>query len=209
MVRELQFGSCYVYSPQGECEVSVRSRKARAFLKSGDVAFLLQYARIVGRRAGQGCLLSKLFEDAPVLVPIPGAAPRVAEVPWIAERLCLALLSQGLGRAIWPGLHRVNAVPKSGTAPPARRPSALTHYNSFCVDAGSICPDRILLVDDVVTKGRTLLAAATRIHEAFPDARIGAFAFVRTMGLIPDVSRLIDPCIGRIRWEGGDARRTP
>jgi len=209
MLRELQFGSCYVYSPQGACAASVRSRMARALLKSGDIAFLLEFARIVQRRAGKGCLLSVLFEDGPVLVPIPGATPRVAETPWIAERLCFALLSHGLGRTIWTGLRRSIAVQKSGTAPPARRPSALTHYNSLSVDTGAFSADRILLVDDVVTKGRTLIAAATRVNQAFPHARIGAFAFVRTMGLVPDVGRLIEPCVGRIRWEGGDARRTP
>jgi hypothetical protein len=65
------------------------------------------------------------------------------------------------------------------------------------------------LVDDVVTKGRTLLAAAARVQEAFPCAEIRAFALIRTMGLTRNVERLVDPCIGEIRWRGGDACRTP
>jgi hypothetical protein len=59
------------------------------------------------------------------------------------------------------------------------------------------------------TKGRTLLAAATRVQEALPHAQIRAFAMVRTMGLVPDVSLLVDPCRGHIRWKAGDARRSP
>ena len=59
------------------------------------------------------------------------------------------------------------------------------------------------------TKGRTLLAAASRMHEAFPSARIRAFALVRTMGLVSDVQRLLDPCRGEIRWRTGDAHRRP
>jgi orotate phosphoribosyltransferase len=70
-------------------------------------------------------------------------------------------------------------------------------------------PRRIVLVDDVVTKGRTLLAAAARMRDAFPDVDIRAFALVRTMGLVSGVARLLDPCVGEIRWEGGDAYRTP
>jgi hypothetical protein len=59
------------------------------------------------------------------------------------------------------------------------------------------------------TKGRTLLAAASRLHEAFPAAQIRAFALVRTMGLIPSVEHLLDPCKGEIRWQAGDAYRCP
>jgi hypoxanthine phosphoribosyltransferase len=85
------------------------------------------------------------------------------------------------------------------------------HYESFAIEPIDAIPfaKHIILVDDVVTKGRTLLAAATRLHEAFPYARIRAFALLRTMGLIADVNQLLDPCVGEIRWWGGDAHRNP
>jgi hypothetical protein len=59
------------------------------------------------------------------------------------------------------------------------------------------------------TKGRTLLAAASRVHEAFPSAQIRAFALVRTMGMSSGVQQLLDPCLGEIRWKAGDACRSP
>jgi hypothetical protein len=83
------------------------------------------------------------------------------------------------------------------------------HYESFVLEAPPIVPNRIVLIDDVVTKGRTLLAAASRVHEAFPGSQIRAFALLRTMGLIPGVQRLLDPCTGEIRWKAGDAHRSP
>ena len=52
-------------------------------------------------------------------------------------------------------------------------------------------------------------AAAWRMREAFPCARIDAFALVRTMGLISRVEQLLDPCRGEIRWRRGDAYRSP
>jgi hypothetical protein len=67
----------------------------------------------------------------------------------------------------------------------------------------------LVLIDDVITKGRTILAVAARLHEAFPNADIRAFALVRTMGLLPDVARFLDPCQGVVRWAGGDAWRDP
>jgi adenine/guanine phosphoribosyltransferase-like PRPP-binding protein len=77
------------------------------------------------------------------------------------------------------------------------------------IELPAIPPERIVLIDDVVTKGRTLLAAATRLQEAFPSAQIRAFALVRTMGLIAGVNQLLDPCKGEIRWRAGDAHRNP
>lgn len=59
------------------------------------------------------------------------------------------------------------------------------------------------------TKGRTLLAAAARVREAFPNAQIRAFALLRTMGFLAGVDHLLDPALGEIRWQHGDARRIP
>jgi hypoxanthine phosphoribosyltransferase len=70
-------------------------------------------------------------------------------------------------------------------------------------------PPRVLLVDDVITKGRTLLAAAARLQDSFPAAEIRAFAMLRTMGFVQRVDHLLEPCVGEIRWSAGDAHRSP
>jgi adenine/guanine phosphoribosyltransferase-like PRPP-binding protein len=71
-------------------------------------------------------------------------------------------------------------------------------------------PRKITLVDDVVTKGATLLAAASLLAQAFPEAEIQAFALIRTMGLVPEVERIVDPVVGRIfRTPSGGADRRP
>ncbi len=110
---------------------------------------------------------------------------------------------------MWPGLRRVHAVPRSATAKAWERPTVHRHYASLAVDEAAIRLDEVLLVDDVITKGRTLLAAASRLQAAFPAARIRAFALLRTLGLDPEVERLLDPCVGEIRWRAGDAHRRP
>lgn len=69
----------------------------------------------------------------------------------------------------------------------------------------SAAPRRIAQIDDVITKGRTILAVATRLHEALPDADIRAFAPVRTMRFLSN----IEHCKGFVSWAGGDARRDP
>ncbi len=196
MIRAVVYASCYVYSPTGTGAVCERSRLLRALLKAGDAGFMLKYALRVHQQATDSPLLAGFFGTTDVLVPVPGSAPSVPGGWWAAKHLAAALVNEGLGYVAWPGLRRVRAVRKSA-------------YESFFVDRPPIPPERIVLIDDVVTKGRTLLAAASRVHEAFPCAQIRAFALVRTMGLIPCVQQLLDPCKGEIRWRAGDAYRTP
>jgi hypoxanthine phosphoribosyltransferase len=77
------------------------------------------------------------------------------------------------------------------------------------VERATLAIHKILLVDDVITKGRTLLAAAARLQEQFPHADIRAFALIRTLGFTPRVEQLAETCNGVVRWAGGDARRDP
>jgi adenine/guanine phosphoribosyltransferase-like PRPP-binding protein len=69
--------------------------------------------------------------------------------------------------------------------------------------------ERITLVDDFVTKGNTLLGAASRLATTLASGTPTAFALVRTMGLQPDVEQIVDPCVGTIRRHGSDADRQP
>jgi hypothetical protein len=54
-----------------------------------------------------------------------------------------------------------------------------------------------------------MLAAAARLRSALPYADIRAFALIRTQGFFPHLERLVEPCQGVVRWDGGDARREP
>lgn len=132
---------------------------------------------------------------------------------WVTEHLADAIVRAGLGARVWTALNRIRAVPKSSTAPLGRRPTAIRHYESLDLECAVREPGfdagNLLLVDDVVTKGRTLLAAASRLHEACPNSRIRAFALLRTMGFTAEIDHLLEPCIGEIRWIGGDALRIP
>jgi predicted amidophosphoribosyltransferase len=211
VIRAVTFASCYVYSPCGTCPISEHSRLMRARLKAGDARLISKYAVRVRQQASESRLLSGFFSSDDILIPVPGSKPRTPRVLPVTEQLAAALLRQGLGRCAWCGLQRVRGVRKSSTAAAGERPTVAKHYDSLAVEYTDTFPGfgQIILIDDVVTKGRTLLAAAARLHETFPRAHIRAFALLRTMGLIPDVDRLLDPCIGEIKWKAGDAHRNP
>ncbi len=181
----------------------------RSLLKEGDALFLRRYVQRVSTEIREHHRFVGYFDAKTVLIPIPGCQPHLPGIASVTEYLSAALIEAGLGERVWSGLRRTVAVPKSATAPDGERPSVHRHYESFAVAYDTGVPRRILLVDDVVTKGRTLLAAAARLQEAFPQTPIRGFAFLRTMGLVSEVSRLLDPCVGEIRWQAGDARRAP
>jgi predicted amidophosphoribosyltransferase len=209
MIQKLEFASCYVYSPGGTGLICDRSRLLRSLLKEGDARFMDKYATRVHQQAQASAQLAGFFHASDLLVPVPGSAPKPVGHVWVAADLADAFVRQGLGIAAWAGLRRVRAVRKSATALPGARPSVARHYESFLIERSRLTPQSVVLIDDVITKGRTLLAAAARVHEAFPDAQIRAFALLRTMGLISGVQQLLDPCIGEIRWQAGDAHRRP
>jgi hypothetical protein len=204
--REIAFASCYVYSPS---DASAASRLLRASVKAGDVSELVAQALQAEDEAGRHPSIVRFFPAVAILVPVPVSRPSACGGATATERLAVALLKQGLGRAIWFGLRRVRAVRKSATAIPGARASVKTHYDSMAVDADAPAASHLMLVDDVVTRGRTLFAAALRLREAFPGADVRAFALVRTMGYAPDFERFLMPCTGSIEWRCEDARRNP
>jgi hypothetical protein len=208
-IRRITFASCYVYSPCGSSATCERSRLLRAMLKSGDTHFIVKYAFRVRQQVVDESPLAGFVGPDHVLVPVPASARSTVGTMTVAEHLATAMTEVGLGGGIWNGLRRVLPVRKSATAPRGSRPTVANHYDSFAIEAPTALPPRVVLVDDVITKGRTLLAAAARLHEAFPAAEIRAFAMLRTMGFVQGVDHLLAPCIGEIRWRAGDAHRTP
>lgn len=206
---QLQYAACYAYSPKGESDVSQRSRLLCGRVKNGSPRWLKCYVDMVFQEVVQKRTFGDFFNEQALLVPIPQYLPSMRTSLWVARRLAFTLQEAGLGKQVWTGLRRAKAVDRSTTAWMWQRPTVRQHYQSFTVIPTPKYPSEIMLVDDVVTKGRTLVAAAMRVHEAFPSAVIRAFTLVRTMGFVRDVERLFDPCEGAIHWDGRDAYRDP
>jgi hypothetical protein len=214
LLSKITFGSFLVYAPRGTSELS---NKAKQFVRA------LKEERLIGvppqspsvyaarrlaeeRRNG---ILEELFGSSPLLVPVPRSSFTVEGGIWPAYNIASALIAQGIGVTVLPCLERVKAVPKSAFAASGSRPKPLDHYES--IGAVKMIADReqLCLVDDVITKGATLLAAATRLQEAYPRAKIVAFALVRTLGFVEDIQRIVEPAVGTITFRGDEAAREP
>ena len=153
-----------------------------------------------------GTPLEGFFASKPVLVPVPGKSPHKSGSLWVPQRIAAAMVAENLGRKTVECLKRAYSVPKSSIS--KDRPIPRVHYDSFYVETLDEADD-ILLVDDVVTRGSTLLGAANRLASALPNAKIRAFALIRTVSNPNEFKGFTVPCIERIILEGGKAFRRP
>ena len=207
----LPFSAYYAYSPSGGDPTSRRSRRICAAIKTGNRRWIANIAAELRAYFAERPDWARSFGLRAVLVPVPASGPRDAAVGEVAEAIAAALVHAGLGATVRPMLVRRHAVRKSATSPVGSRPSVAEHFASLAIadrdPAGAVA--EFVLIDDVVTRGRTMLAAACRLRAAYPQAEVRAFALMRTLGFVAGVARLVDPCLGEIRWRRGDACRIP
>lgn len=73
-------------------------------------------------------------------------------------------------------------------------------------------PQEIVVVDDVVTIGRTLMACSLRLLDAFPDANINVFAAARSVRYVnlEEVAQMWRPNLSTYRMDdSGFIRHDP
>ena len=207
LLSSVRFGSFLVYSPRGTSEISKRSQRFTHAVKTGRPEALPLALDRLARDFDSTPLPAMLGPDV-TLIPAPRSSLLVAGGLWPARLIAEALVSHGLGGTVLPILTRIEPVPKSAFQARGERPNAKRHFETMAIEPALTAP-RITLVDDVITKGSTLLAAASRVALAFPRAEVNTFALIRTMGRVADIERIVDPCVGTVRAVFDEAIREP
>ena len=155
-------------------------------------------------------LFSDFFSKETVVVPVPGSLLTRPNTLWVPMLLAKALVGQGLGYSVAACLSRAVHVPKSAYSKPEDRATPIQHYKSMRIKLALTDPESVLLVDDMVTRGSTFLGAAYRIAESYPNARIRAFAAMRTVSDTIKFNGVMDPRDGIITILDDDhPQRTP
>lgn len=190
--------------------VGVRPRKIMGWVKDARSDVLARVATLCKER--ESTAFEGVFGPDVTLVPVPRSAPRrTDDTLWPGRSLARALHEHGLGRDVQPLLERIEAVPKAHGSSGGERPTVLTLSRSlrWRGDLGSDL-ERVVLVDDVVTRGTTFLSALGAIHRVQPELDVVGFAAIRTMSF-DVVEKPLDPVRGTItvasngRW----GRRVP
>jgi predicted amidophosphoribosyltransferase len=154
---------------------------------------------------------SDYFGTDVFLVPVPGSSLMKQGDLWVPENICKALEEQGLG-ITFPCLERVKKVPKSAFCKCNERPKPEEHYESIKTKKLIIHmqnPSKIVLVDDLITRGSTILGCINRLKEVYPKAEMRGFAIMRTISNINDFNDIEDPCIGTVEYKENNLWRQP
>lgn len=213
-LSEVAFASCMAYSVRGEGELAEMSRFWRDSLKYESLRgspprpmSSLFAARLLARLDETS--IRDVLSDRAVLVPVPSSRLLRPGSLWVPLQLAKALVAVGLGRSVEPCLERSAALPKAATSVAKHRPTAQQHYETLRARTLLFPPDELVLIDDVITRGATMLGAANRLQEAFPRARIRGFAAMRAISDPTEFTDVFAPCVGaiRLRDDGSTARR--
>jgi len=215
-LSQLEIGALLTYSPRGTTPKAIHSKGVMQALKRdqivGNPPSILMSEWIAEKVKQKMAELpfASFFQPNTILVPVPKSSLMQPNTLWVPERIATALVSVGIGKQVASCLIRSKAVPKAALSSPSERPTAQQHYESITVQGILFKPDEIVLIDDVITRGATLLGCANRLADAFPQCRIRAFAAMRTISNSNEFENVYSPCIGTIDlYASGDTFRRP
>ena len=218
LLPDLEFGSLLSYASHGNSASAQHSRDIMLTLKRDGFFQILPNTQILAsdwvaqtiQRNRSTLPFASFFLPNTILVPTPKSSLMRPGTLWVPLRLATSLVQCGLGKGVARVLNRVRPVRKSAWSIPENRPLPQEHYDSM--DAQKLLPepDNILLIDDIVTRGATLLGAASRLATAFPKTKICAFAVMRAITNESDFDEEYSPVVGKISLRSqGDTLRRP
>ena len=199
MLSTVDYASLLQYSPRGNLDISATSRKVKNIIKAGRIGTENFTTRISEIFIQYQVQLTPFLNKEVTLVPTPRSSPIREGDMWPALEICKMLSLMG-GGTVATCLARHTAIRKSSLYFHGDdRPSIDEQYDSMSVE-DYVPTANITLVDDVLTLGRTTIAAASRLAEKFPLATIRVFAMIKTKGLTTDIETIRNVEVGTITY---------
>lgn len=214
-LSHLEYGALLTYTPRGDSLEAKHSKDVMYVLKrdgfiSQPQTLMSEWIAQTIRQKMPELPFASFFQPNTILIPIPKSSLMQRNTLWVPERIATALVKIGVGKSATSCLVRAKPVRKSAFCTSAERPMALEHYETMSVQGSLSPPEEILLIDDIVTRGATLLGAANRLLDAFPQTRIRAFAAMRTISNPNEFEKVYFPCAGTIDLtDWGETFRSP
>ena len=212
----LKYGALFAYSPYGQSREEELSKDYKTAVKgdqfypiSGKQVQMSNYIAQTISESRRTLPFGRLFDENPVLVPVRSTSMMKSDSLWAPLRIATAMQAIGLGKEVSACLERVYPIQKSATSG-GNRASVQEQFDSLRVQKLIADPTSIVLVDDIVTSGRTLVGSARRLAEAYPEVRISGFAAMRTVTLSKNFKRLNNPVFDEITmYPSGKTHRNP
>ena len=155
----------------------------------------------------------RLFEGDPVLVPVPSSRVTPADTQWDGEwpshRLVAALLEHGVGSQAAHVIRRTTPMrsAKMSRRNQEPRPTIAEHLETLEIRGELPDGPRIVLVDDVLTRGTQFAACVELLRGAGYRGRVRGFAAAYWTRDTDDIERDYE---GSVSWEDHErADRNP
>lgn len=198
LLSSCEFASLAQYAVRGTSKASQDSKEVSSRIKRAVPTILGGVVKVLAELRAAGNEVGCMFGPEVVVVSVPGHGVRSVGALSVPEEICRYLVEGGLAGGVLRCLDRTRAVQKSATARQGARPGADEHYVTIALNGLALAnASRLLLVDDVVTSGATLLACVSMLRDAFPRHAIGAFAVMRAISN-GEVTATRHPCTGTI-----------
>lgn len=165
-LNRIEFGSFLAYTPKffnqgSELAYELMKNVKRFTMLSNGTSIV---DRIINLMAGELANLpfKHFFRDDAFLVPVPKSQLMRRGTLWVPREICIALQRHRLGK-MYELLSRVKPVRQSSRSHPSERPLPEEHYHSMRCQKTIDEPKQIVLIDDVITRGHTVLGGAWRL----------------------------------------------
>ena len=218
-LTKLEFASILSYIPrEGGGDLGDQSRDMMRILKDGrmigsppaPLADLI--VSLIKSGVPDLADIASLFRPTTLLVPVPKSSLFKEGSLWVPEQIANSFVRSGLGDRSARLLSRTRAIAKAATSLSSGRPrpTAIEHVQTLSVQTELTSAEEIVLIDDVVTTGSTLLGCANKLLESYPSTPIRGFAAMRAVSNPSDFKHTLDPVVGSITLRsGGRCHRQP
>lgn len=188
------------YSARGMSDSAKKSRIIMGKCKNGDETFNIHLANRIEQEGK-----SSFFDNA-TLIPVPRSTPmNDPNSTYPTKTIAETLVKNGLGKNFLVCLERIKSIPKSSSQYHASTRNKISdHLGSIDVIPALIDTPTIILIDDVLTLGRTSMACAMKLKSVYPDKEIKIFCPFRTRG--NDTGVLLDIKEGEMEFVNNDVR---
>ena len=182
---KLRVGSLLIFPSQGQSKVSDLARRTVRFGVKKDTVIpdteimVIPYAAQHLVKIMPGTELEDFLKLAGTLVPVPTSQIQQPDSLWPGKRIAEELLEVGVGRRIEFALSRTRTVRRSSQSASEERLKPEEHVASIEATAIRSQSGVITLVDDVVTRGSTMVACAALIQQLMPGATVQGLALAR------------------------------
>ena len=194
-LQSLEFGSCFSYTPRPtspdntNLDLMKKTKDYTILLKQdhmvhvkneGDMPMTSYVVKIISKHFST-LPFADFFKDYTVLVPVPSSSLMTYDALWVPRRIADAMVSVGIGNEVAPILKRSKSIPKSSISISSERPSPLMHYESLTAEPTIIDIHNVVLIDDVITRGSTMIGCANKLSDENPGLKIRGFSMIRTI----------------------------